>query len=451
MLLIEMTIGSDTLYAGTDALADTQGYINPWIISASPMVYSLSQPYGGYCELTFGAVDFDPQMFLASGHWPAPISAAGSIYLVTGALADKNLLMTCKMHLKTIAADAVTYDIYDPAPDSNLLTEAADYDGNTVPLPRAFGTVNFVAATRLADDAVTFYRRYDLGHLQGTKHVHWHVYDDGIDVCSNVGSAADNVFTYTVTPVGEITLSGTGDLTSLEEIFTWAVGAGQMDINWSSLYLIRDSAGSAIVDNSGLPLWDSSYYSATSASGLSAWVTSQQTGKSWLALLTAYFRYMFFIDAGVLNLISMDKANGALALAASDYTSASLTAPAPCSGARAKWQTAASVSESVGQYVKRTDNEVFRQSAYTYGKEISIDPFQAAQNDIATSLDSIIAYSNALACEITLPLVPGKLPKPGMRLDIVLFQDLAVSMTARTIQYDYTKMSVTISGEATVA
>lgn len=447
MLVLIANIDGTSVYAGSDGRADPERYIPPWILSASPISYSTDRAWGGYCRLSFGSIALAREMF--DGHWPPPVSIEGALYMIPedGTLADKVLLIEVRLHRKGIDARCVEYDAFDPDPTADLLEETTDYNGDTVPLPRAFGTVRYVRPVRLPD-ASGGNQRYHLGYLSGSCHTDWHVFDDGVDICSNVGTVSAGVFELTVTPVGEVTISGTGELDDLESIFRWASG-NALNIDWSSMWILRDKSGAPIVDAAGLPIYDSGY-GAASEKQISKWADSQMAAKDFLSEIASYFRHMFFVQCGALYLASMDTANGTLAVSDADYIDASIRHDAPISGARATWESADSVSESVGQYVKRTKQETYRPSGYPYGNELRIDPMQSSHSAISESLDAILALANKPRCEMTMPLKSDCMPTPGMRVSASVY-GMTVQMMVREIQYDFIAMTVTISGEADIA
>jgi len=122
--------------------------------------------------------------------------------------------------------------------DVNMLSTATDYDGNTVVLPLAIGFVDYVRPVRLPD-AGGGNQRYSAGGLTGTKHADWHVFDDGIDVCTNATEISSNVFELSVAPVGEITISKDTAAPSMADfmvnVITTICGA-----NYLNMTLVQD-------------------------------------------------------------------------------------------------------------------------------------------------------------------------------------------------------------------
>jgi len=223
---------------------DYQGW-RDWtgdVINIDPIAYRMDEIYVGMVRINGGNIVIALSAFNSAAWWLPDIS-----YLCVVSITDTDesaavVVMEGTIYRKKIdPPTSVSYDFYQNDISTNLLTTATDYNGDTVVLPKAFGHVNYVIPVRLPD-AGGGNRRYSAGGLTGTKHTHWHVYDDGVDVCSNATAISSNVFEYTVTPAGELTISGTGTSSDNFDIFAELCGA-----SWLNTGIVDDGNASGVI------------------------------------------------------------------------------------------------------------------------------------------------------------------------------------------------------------
>jgi alkylation response protein AidB-like acyl-CoA dehydrogenase len=110
----------------------------------------MDEKYGGHCKLGFGQISFVPTLF--ESHSPPPNQISLVIQVARNTEEDAVTLITCDAFLNEFDETRVSYDIYDPKYPQDVLDEGPDYNGDTVPYPKAFGTVTHVTPLRLADD-----------------------------------------------------------------------------------------------------------------------------------------------------------------------------------------------------------------------------------------------------------------------------------------------------------
>lgn len=400
-------------------------YWSQYVISLTPPQYRLDHLSGGHCKLGFGDLTLTLDTFQAGSIWPPPEACPCKISYAdsTGTIHE---LFNGTMHRQSLNRDGIKYQLYERTYDVMLLEEATDYDGNTVPLPRAFGAVVHQRPVRLAD-AGGGNRRYSAGSLTGTKHTDWHVYDDGVDVCTNATAISSNVFEYTVTPAGELTISGIGEDSTLINIFDWAVQVGRLNLSY-----------------------DSSLATAFTAS---YWAASQETLVSFLDRLAAYACHLFYVQDETLYLVDMDSDNGTSALTEFDFYPSSITFAAPIATLKTTWTDRTAVEETIGKYIKETTQEVTVYGTHPYGNNETIDCFQSTKAAVTTALTRVLGFLTASRWETSIPLLTT-FPAPGLKitaLDGSMGQDVSILIHATDIEYDFENYEIKIAGGGVVS
>jgi hypothetical protein len=314
---------------------------------------------------------------------------------------------------------------------TDIFTSGEDYSiGDTVPLPRAFGTVTYVEPIRLPD--ANGNQCYDLGHLQGTFDTDWFLYDDGIRITTNVTNVANNKFEYTVTPVGTLSISGTGEDTTLQTIFDWACGASLLNLSFVHTY------------------------DRTVSPNINYWASSQELIIDFLSNIASSNTHLFYIKSSTLYLVDLLLDNGSRTITEWDYFKAPYGYPAPISKITATWQVREAGSWSdptntgpAANYVKETEQIHNVESSYTYGEDQTVEPYTDIRDDINTLINNILDIRHRIKSDITIPL-QGSLPVPGEKItwtDESFFNDLTIWIRARDITYDFDNEEITISGE----
>jgi N-acetylneuraminic acid mutarotase len=223
------------------------------------------------------------------------------------------------------------------------------------------------------------------------------VYDDGVDVTSKATQPSNNVWTYGVTPVGELTISGTkSTLQSAEDIFTSLCG---------SSYL-----------NSGVN------NAETGAYNIDKWQTEQIKVVDFLSKIAAVENWFFYflggachvglLSAGYVPYLYVHVESDAIRDPVPKYT-----LPEPVSILRAKWNDRTAVEESIGKYVKETSQEESKTSAYPYGSEMEIEAFTETRATALARLTAIEAFYSQQQASFSMPFV-GSLIFPGTRIYI---------------------------------
>lgn len=436
-LLVTVTNGATDYLVSTEIVALTHLW-DAQIVSFDAPQYAIDTLYGGYCRLGMGSVVFFPTIFEDS--WPPPIQLEMLCQYTATTEAEAETFFSGTVHLKAFNRESVTYDFYGPNEDVNLLAEGTNYNGDTVPYPRAFGVVSQQPALRLAD-AGGGNQRYCQSSITGTAANCgtaggdiWCVYDDGVDISANVTNVSGNVFELTSAPVGEVTISGTGEDTTLAGIFQWACGASYLNYTYSGTY--AESPSPSV-----------SYYAA-----------SQTKMVDFLSAASAFFGHLFYVAGTTLNLVSMASNNGTQTTDEFSFFPLQYSYGPPIKSITASWELRESYEGrtsdalTTAQYVRVTTQETSVESTYAYGQEINIEPYSTTKSVIDTRLTTILATLHKPIVNWRIP-VQGSLPVPGKKIswtDTSLIADIDCFIRARTIKFDFDNWEVIVEGEGEV-
>jgi|GEM_PF-2385215 len=577
MILAELTI-SGTVYYVSNEPAALEKWFAPRIFGFTPPQYQISNDYGGYIRMGFGDITLSPDLFASV--WPPPKQCSIVLKHTETTLAAAVTLFSGYIYLDGFDRETVEYSIYDTIYTKRLLSEGANYDGDTVPYPKAFGAVTHVSPLRLADDGssrptyhlggiatgtdakaiesfssassgtktlvvcaashgwsngdsitingtVNFNGTHTIESASGDEFVipvafptdnsetlpihasacvsgSFAVFDDGVPIQENVVINGDGTFSLTATPVGEVTLSGTGEDTTLEDIVTW--GQGQLGI------------GSIVTTNA-----------RGTSPDVSHWATSQMPLIDFLSNVCAFFTHYFYIQSDVLTLGDMLLDNGTSSVTEWEFFEQATYGVADViSQIQSTWNTREAktgfvdevrtarfvdtienhVVESlyatssgtadgtttnklvdsgatfstdgvkVGYVAQNTtddtfgvvtavaeteltlDSDVFVSGetyvvgpSMPYADDMSIEPYHDTRSNIKTALQNILLILNKDTGTIKLP-ISSSLPVPGTKLtfpDTSLVTDVSTYIRVRNLCFDFDNHEVVCSGEGVIS
>ena len=478
--VIWFTPGS--LYMALENYADQRMWCDD-IVSYTPPQYHTAHRTGGICRLDFGQIEMKTSAFegkkeagnalftdgdvswvdrpdeatwvdeaLATGDpnmWPPP----REIYLkqrYTESDESGMVLMFDGIGWRSRIDPAkrmVTYELHGRRYTAQLLETATDYNGDEVSLPRALGPIYYAKPVRLADrdnpagwplliGCPTYHSMY----VAGTLGTDWHVFDDGVNIDANAGDNGDGTFSLDSSPVGEITVSGTGTIETLSDLIAWACQDDRADYMAAFAGL-----GLSYIYNSALE--------ASPSPSLSYMANSQQLLLDFISSVAAYFRHLYYETGYALIGVHMGTPNGDRELTDGYdfYQKTSYEDPAAISLIRAAWQQRSAVEETIGKYVKAEDIEETVESSYPYGDEESVSPYEYTRSAIKTSLEELLEYMLKTEARLAIPM-SDNMPVPGERITYKdednFDQTLNVVMFCRTIKYDFERETVEIIGDA---
>jgi hypothetical protein len=549
-------------------------YWDAYIESFASPQYQTATNYGGFVRIGFGEISLSLDAFVTEGIPPKQLTLLAKYTATTESAAVE--LFEGDIYLKGYDIDTASYTLNDPKYTQNLLDQGADYNGDTVPYPKAFGVVTHAAPLRVADNAGR--PTYHLGGVEtattaktitsfssassGTKtkvytsaahgwstgtsvyisgtinfdgtHViesatgsefvidetypttnsetlplhanvfvlgGFAIFDDGVPIQSNVVVNGDGTFSLTASPVGTVTMSGTGEDTTLEDIMDW----GRIRLS-GILSLITTNARVVSPD-------------------ISHWATSQMPVIDFMSNLCAFFTHYFYIKEDVMYLGDMLLDNGTDTADEFDYFDATYTAGEPTSQVSSSWTTYEAENGFVDEvrtarFIKTIENTVVKSihalstgttdstssfrlidssatfitdlvelghvaqnttdgtsttitsvnsetsltmkddifitgeeytvgPSYPYGKEISVTPYHDTKSNVLAALTNILAVLNYNTIEIKMPIT-ATLPEPGERLtftDTQLLTDVSTYIRVRMLTYNFNNEEIILSGE----
>lgn len=398
-----------------------------YVFPDTPPAYHMAKDYGGYCTLSFGDVTISLDMFDDDILWPPPRSMPFTyLYVVGSDESDASILFEGEAYRKTYNKEKATYTLYGPSYEVSLLAEVEGFGGDTAPVPRAFGSVTYQPALKLPDD-LSGCPTYHKGYVTGTKGVNWHVYDDGVNIDSKVTDNGDGTFKLSVSPLGEVGISGTGEQTTLVQLFVWACQSGRLGLELD--------------------------YSLAESHTLSHWASGQMDMLSFLSDVAAFFDHFFFIRKGKLYLVSMTSDFDVRPVTESDIMPVDYSDLTPISEVKARRQTRTPVTadETEGVYVRVDDQEARVASIYSYGDSVD----HTTRSTIAARLQVILDHFHNDRAEFSMPLDPlVPLPLPGSKfvfVDESMVRGVSVWIRARNITYDFKGELIHIEGEGEVS
>lgn len=567
---------SGTIFISLDGQA-LDHYWDAYIKSFSAPQYDLQYDYGGFEEINYGSVVLSPDA--VSGDWPPPkqFTILARYTSSTEDLADE--IFIGDIFRDTFDETSCIYTLKPQKYTKRLLSEGADYDGNTVPYPKAFGIVthkeplrkadvggkptydlagidttskalsiiSFTSASAgtktkitltgahgwsngtsiIVDGTVNFDGTHTIESVSGATFVipvafptdnsetayiaavayesgDFVVYDQGVPIMENV-TTYSTYFTLSASPVGTVTISGTGAQTDLEGVMTW----GQSQLGLGSI--------------------DTSAQRATSPT-VSYWADAQMPLIDFLSDICAFFTHWFYIKSGILYLGDMLLDNGSDTFDENEYFfTVSYGTQPRVSQIKCRWTVTESyegyrddnvtaykglkdkqysVIESlyslssgtadgtqtgklinsgatfssdgveVGHVARNTiddtettvvavsetalelEDDIFVSGesyvvgpSYPNAQDVEIEPYHDTKSNISTALQNILSVLSKDIADITIPM-NATLPVPGKKItftDDVMVVDTTIWIRARTLQYDFENEKVMISGEGVIA
>ena len=378
---------TSTLRFSMDGVA-LDHYWDAYIESFSSPQYQTATDYGGFVRMGFGQIAFSPDAFAADWVPPKQHTIAIKYTATTEGLAVT--LFTGDIYLNSFDEEIVTYTLNDPKYTQKLLDVGPDYKGNTVPYPKAFGSVTHVEPLRLADNAGR--PCYHLGGISttidaktiisfsssatGTKtqvvtsaahgwstgnsiYISGTVNFDGTHV---IESASGSTFVIPVTfPTDNseyLPIHANAFISGGFAVFddgvpiqsnVVVIGDGSFALTASPVGTVTISGTASQTDLEGVMTWGNarlgggSAIVSTNARGtspaISYWATSQKPLIDFLSDICAFFTHYFYIKDSVLTLGDMLLDNGSETLDEFSYFTAQYNAGEVISQIKSTWTT----------------------------------------------------------------------------------------------------------------
>ena len=490
---------SDGNFVGTSFWAN-------YLMSFSSPQYRLANSYGGYCEMQFGQFEVSQDVFDEADIWPPPKSFAVYIYWTGTTEVAREILFEGTAHRTSLTRRGVSYELYGPEYETNLLSETTGYSS-------AEQNIENAAATDLGGGLVGIpcpshgYKVGDTIQISGTTNY------EGAFTLPTQATGTGDIFVITATYNAEnftgteVTAhSGTipiprafgiinhGKVIRLPDVAgapTYHAGyiTGTLGTNWhvyddgvnidanvtdngdNTFSLSAIAVGEVTICGNGsqttlletfswacssarLPL-SLTYSKAESPSPqINYWAESQTKLIDFLSLIAAYHTHLFYIKTSGLFLIDMDEDNGTRTVTEYNYFPASYADQSPLAKIVGTWKERSAANETIGRFIRTAEYEETYLTTYPYGGEMNIAVYQDVRADVAASLTSISTLYHKQRATVPLP-IETTLPVPGEAIsgsDASSKRDITFSIRARHIQYDFMGgvPKAIIEGEGTV-
>lgn len=288
MVLITATFDNITVRLSVEPCA-LENFWHPWVTSLDNVSFQMDTPNGGIDIVEWGSISLSQAMFRDSEYgfmWPPSMTGSVKIEYTTDTESNAiTLVDNAIAHYNNMTEEDVSYDLFitdDEDADLLKLTSdivssrtTTDINGDDVVIPCAIGEVEHQLPLRLNDYSGG--ACYHNGYIVGVLHTDWHIYDDGVDICSScsigtISTTGAYTFYLNYAAVGEISISGPGshiDNTS--------------DVYDAVLAIAAISAGGASGQHSGF---------RTGSANVGFWVAQQISGKKLISKICASYGHM---------------------------------------------------------------------------------------------------------------------------------------------------------------
>lgn len=296
------------------------------------------------------------------------------------------------------------------------------------------------------------------GHAYKTGY--WRVYDDGIPIPGNVVDNGDGTFSLTATPVGTVSISGTGQYSTLSEVVQWACGIDKLNLTYSSTYARSPSPT------------------------LSHWASSQKVLISFLSDISAFWLHLFYISNDTLFLVDIDADHGERTLDETEYFPSSYSLDPPVSLLTAEYEETTRIEDTTGKHLETETIKRSAEGIYFYGDEESTETYSTDNSVIDAALTAMLRHREKIVMHLQMPLLGDMVnigwgdttdhtwgdvdgdhtwlstetdtspPLPGEKIylpDTSMKQDLYVGVRCFGVQYDFGQGIVTVDARGSIA
>lgn len=138
MLLVELTINAAVFYVSVEGHALTHNW-KPLIIGFDAPTLMIPKDYGGYAEMSFGSITFNPSLFISD--WPPPASCAITIKYTDSTEGAAETVFVGTAHLSSFDRESITYALYGPSYDETIAASTAYNDTLNVIITTILGAI----------------------------------------------------------------------------------------------------------------------------------------------------------------------------------------------------------------------------------------------------------------------------------------------------------------------
>ena len=389
-----------------------QYWWKPGIISMPSMSLG-SGVKGGFVKVEWGVISFAPNSFESEP------PAKASVDLDWGLSSSNTLhIFDGKIYRRKYTNKSIDYDIFEPEYDTKVLTEGVNVKDeesdpdDTVYRPLVIGTVTYMSPQRTGLSSEQKYYMPDFATYD--------FYDDGV-LINDGWTVSDDYAERNVNLVGSLTMSGTGNMTTLNDVFSWA--ANKMGLSYVNVH------------GGDVPL--------------NCVVTSQSLMVDFLDKITFYCGYQFYIKNDTIYLVDMNQDNGEQTIEEFDFVDIGYEWPMPIKKYSAEWtlktfdQDSVSLIDDPQSVEYYTDNSV--------GDEITITPYDQTVTEVTKKIEAIAERDAKTIITLSLPL--DRLPSIGEK---IIFTDrkqqhnISGYLRVRSYSINYQSKTLDIKGSGEI-
>jgi len=309
----------------------------------------------------------------------------------------------------TVAVDSIISTTQFIIAVAFVADETGECSGNIVSRPLVIGTVTHMSPQRTGQDIEEKYYLPDFACYD--------CYDDGVPINDNWSDNGDGTLSRSVAIVGELTISGTGNMTTLADVFTWA--AARMGLTLRNLH------------GGDVPVNHVAY--------------GNELLCDFLDRLAWYCGYMYWILDDVLYLADREHDNGSQDIRRFDFIDIEYDWDMPIKSYSATW----SVKRFDGDIVALVTDEktVSVYTANSVGDEVTVNVFDETEDEVKLKMTAIAERDAKPLMKMVLPL--DRLPAPGERLGFTDTRKAGVTLTGylRVSRYSINYKSRTLDVE----
>ena len=390
-----------------------QYWWKPGIVSMPSMTVGAGVK-GGFVRVDWGTIAFAPNSFVDEPRAHFAISldwgldSSNTIHIFDG-----------EIYRRSYTNQEIGYDIFEPEYETKALSEGVDVKSEEedpdvdVVQPLVIGAVVYAAPQRTGLDIEEKYYMPDFATYD--------FFDDGVLINDN-WTVSDGYAERDVAIVGTLTISGTGNMTTLHDVFSWA--AGEMGLDYVNVH------GGDVA--------------------LNCVITGQSLMVDLLDKLAFYCNYRFYIKDDTIYLVDMHQDNGAQEIEEFDFVEISYEWPMPVKKYSAEWSLLKFDPETTSLIADKKEVEHYPEDVLV-GDEVSITPYDQTIADVTAKIEAIAAQEARVKIALSLPL--DQLPSIGEKIsfaDRKQAHDIAGYLRVGSYSINYTSKTLDITGDGEI-
>lgn len=390
-----------------------QHWWKPGII-AMPAMSLGSGVKGGFVKVDWGIVSFAPDSFTGEPPAKATIDldwgqdAANTLHIFDG-----------EAYRRKYNNRGIDYDIFEPEYDTKVLAEGVDVKNETgdpdktVYRPLVIGTVAYMSPQRAGLNSEQKYYMPDFATYD--------FFDDGVLINDN-WTVAGGYAERSVDLVGSLTMSGTGNMITLHDVFSWA--AGEMGLSYVNVH------------GGDVPL--------------NCVVTSQGLMIDFLDKIAYYCKYQFYVKNDTIFLVDMSQNNGEQEIERFDNVEISYEWPMAIKKYSAEWTLKKFDADTVS--LIDDPQKVEHYTGNSVGDdEVTITPYDQTVEDVTAKIEALATEDAKVVIALSLPL--DRLPSIGEKItftDRKQAHNISGHLRVRSYDINYRAKILDIKGNGAI-